>query len=360
MPPTSVFEIPPPGNERVCLYGARATGRTVVSASRGARRIGSPLTLYNAVQSTRHPRLMRRQAPQLTKILDLISRAEALRAGAPAAAFDDSDRRVSPDLDEGPPDGRSGTGSGAAIIPAGEDELGLLREAVDLEDSLGYDEPPNLPVPTRLYLGAALLRAEGDEQEAAREATKTFARLDEDYPSMGRTLLGIARAAAAQGNHSEAEQYQARFEDAWRHSDVVLEDSAHIREASGGGGGGGDGYAPAAFDFEDGDSPANSTDREAYDEVWTTRAVLCLVSGIVLCVFLLVFIARIIFQNTGYPIAPPVAAARLEERRTYQSIAEYDSLVPRARGERDEDSDSVLTFDVSQPSDLRDSSDYRF
>ncbi|CAN0241040.1 unnamed protein product, partial [Ectocarpus sp. 13 AM-2016] len=37
------------------------------------------------------------------------------------------------------------------------EELELLRQAVEMQDALGYDEPPQLPVPTRLFLAAALL-----------------------------------------------------------------------------------------------------------------------------------------------------------------------------------------------------------
>lgn len=212
----------------------------------------------------------------MTRILDVISRAEALRCGIPvpdgdtssdaaAASSASEDDFVRRSLRDAPVrDGRdkaevrrrryrglkaakhksASTANTAAF--AGEKELNLLRQAVALEDALGYDEPPQLPVPTRLYLGAALLRGaswndgvatlETTDLEAgaavaaaaAVEAESTFRALEASYPGMGRTLLGLSRACSALGKNDESEDVRQQFLASWRHSEVWLDDSAHV------------------------------------------------------------------------------------------------------------------------------------
>lgn len=140
-----------------------------------------------------------------------------------------------------------------------QEELELLRQAVRMQDALGYDEPPPLPVPTRLFLAAALLRGDVDiggggggessgssggdtptttptttaaavvvGKAEAEEAEVVLRELDGMYPKMGRTLLGLSRASSALGKHDEALEFRERFLASWQHSDVWLEDSAHV------------------------------------------------------------------------------------------------------------------------------------
>lgn len=139
-----------------------------------------------------------------------------------------------------------------------KEELELLRQAVRMEDALGYDEPPALPVPTRLYLAAALLRGNGgggggdDDasggdtsvngrgagtltttaaavgKDEAEEAETVLRELEVRYPNMGRTLLGLWRACSALGKHDEALEFRERFLASWQYSEVWLADSAHV------------------------------------------------------------------------------------------------------------------------------------
>lgn len=96
-------------------------------------------------------------------------------------------------------------------------EIEILRAAVDIEDSIPYDEPPSWYLPTREALGGALLRS---GQSAAAEAV--FRADLERNRRNGRSLFGLARALAAQGRSHEAALVQREFETAWRHADTPL------------------------------------------------------------------------------------------------------------------------------------------
>ncbi|CAM9960730.1 unnamed protein product, partial [Laminaria digitata] len=150
------------------------------------------------------------QAPTLTKIIDLISRAEGLRGGV-----------CTP-------------GENTSTSDSSSEEIRLLSQAVELEDSLGYDEPPPLPLPARLFLGAALLRgAPGNSDREstldAVEAEAVYREIETRYSSMARTLLGLWRACSALGKKDEAAEFHKRYVASCRYSEIVLGDSAHVK-----------------------------------------------------------------------------------------------------------------------------------
>lgn len=124
-------------------------------------------------------------------------------------------------------------GTASAAAAARHEEIDLLWQAVELEDSLGYDEPPPLPLPARLYLGAALLRGASDNEPASKqdvvEAEAVYREIETMYPSMARTLLGLWRACSVLGKKKEAEEFHNRYVASSRYSEIVLGDSAHIR-----------------------------------------------------------------------------------------------------------------------------------
>lgn len=241
----------------------------------------------------------------MAKILDLLSRAEGLRGGIPDSPDDGSARRrgllrtgasrsaSAPGTKTEDPGPRlhvgrelltltgqtAGTSRAAASLHdycdtggSRQEELDLLRQAVQMEEALGYDEPPGLPVSPRLFLAAALLRGcesggggsdsgEGGvattarannnmelarvQKEAAEEAEAVLHVLDTKYPNMGRTLLGLWRASTALGKHDDALELRERFIASWQHAEVWLVDSAHVgvgeRPASAGSAQGGSG-----------------------------------------------------------------------------------------------------------------------
>lgn len=96
-----------------------------------------------------------------------------------------------------------------------DDALAHLREAVGLEDSLRYAEPPAWPHPVRHALGA-LLHAEGKYDEAER----VFQRDLEIYPNNGWALLGLQQALEGQGRTEQARHIDSQLDVAWARADV--------------------------------------------------------------------------------------------------------------------------------------------
>ncbi len=108
----------------------------------------------------------------------------------------------------------------AEIARAGRDYDGAitaLREAVAIEDSLPYDEPPAWHAPTRQLLGATLLTA-GKSSEAEAAYREELER----NPENGWSLHGLEQALRAQKRTAEADEVKVRFARAWANADVDL------------------------------------------------------------------------------------------------------------------------------------------
>jgi tetratricopeptide (TPR) repeat protein len=106
-------------------------------------------------------------------------------------------------------------------IAYGEKDLDLaiakLSEAVRLESSLKYDEPPPWTTPARHALGAVLLEANRPaEAEAVYRADLTR------YPLNGWSLWGLERALEAQGREAEAAAVKAQFDRTWSRADTPM------------------------------------------------------------------------------------------------------------------------------------------
>jgi len=96
-----------------------------------------------------------------------------------------------------------------------------LAEAVRVQDTLPYTEPPHWYYPVRQSLGAALLAA-GRPAEA-----EAVYRTDlEKTPRNGWSLFGLARSLEAQGKAAEADEAEAGFKTAWVRADFELSASA--------------------------------------------------------------------------------------------------------------------------------------
>ena len=117
---------------------------------------------------------------------------------------------------------------GAKIARAKGDtaaEIRHLRRAVELQDKLGYMEPPEWHYPLREALGGALLR---DGRPAEAEAVF---RQDLDInPRNGRSLYGLLESLKAQGKSAGAGWVRKQFVEAWKHSTTVLEIAQVIAE----------------------------------------------------------------------------------------------------------------------------------
>jgi tetratricopeptide (TPR) repeat protein len=97
-------------------------------------------------------------------------------------------------------------------------EIAALRQAVELEDKLGYMEPPEWHYPVREALGAALLR-----NGRAAEAEAVFRRDLEINPRNGRSLFGLFESLKAQGNTVGAGFVEQELQAAWNSGAVKLE-----------------------------------------------------------------------------------------------------------------------------------------
>lgn len=89
-----------------------------------------------------------------------------------------------------------------------------LERAAELEDALGYGEPPDWTIPVRQDLGAVLLAA-GRLAEAEQAFRKDLSR----FPKNGWSLRGLADALEAQGLAAEARDARRALRRAWEDSE---------------------------------------------------------------------------------------------------------------------------------------------
>jgi tetratricopeptide (TPR) repeat protein len=92
-----------------------------------------------------------------------------------------------------------------------------LKRAVAAEDLVNYNEPPDLDIPVREWLGRANLRS-GRFAEAEEAYRSEIAK----HPRNGRALFGLAEALTKQGKASSAALVAREFERAWANSDTKL------------------------------------------------------------------------------------------------------------------------------------------
>jgi len=92
------------------------------------------------------------------------------------------------------------------------------KNAVQIQDSLYYGEPPEWFYPVRESLGAALML---NGQPA--QAESVFRADLEQYPRNPRSLFGLLKSLEAQNKISDAEWVRREFETAWKNADVTLE-----------------------------------------------------------------------------------------------------------------------------------------
>jgi tetratricopeptide (TPR) repeat protein len=96
--------------------------------------------------------------------------------------------------------------------------IAALKEAVVIEDTLPYDEPPAWHWPTRQALGAVLLEA-----KKPAEAELAYSEELKRNPENGWSLHGLEQALRAQKKTAEAKAVAQRFTAAWANADIKLE-----------------------------------------------------------------------------------------------------------------------------------------
>jgi tetratricopeptide (TPR) repeat protein len=96
--------------------------------------------------------------------------------------------------------------------------IAAWKKAVEAEDAIAYNEPPDWFYPTRESLGAALLRAKKYD-----DADLTFREDLERNPNNGRSLWGRWQALrSSDGDVPNTLMVRRRFQDAWSDADVTL------------------------------------------------------------------------------------------------------------------------------------------
>jgi tetratricopeptide (TPR) repeat protein len=91
------------------------------------------------------------------------------------------------------------------------------KKAVELQDSLNYDEPADWYYPVRESLGAALIK-----NGSPVEAEKTFRDDLRQNPRNPRSLYGLMEALRAQRKDADADLVEAQYESAWKNADSKL------------------------------------------------------------------------------------------------------------------------------------------
>lgn len=105
----------------------------------------------------------------------------------------------------------------ASATGANKRAIELLRQAVEQEDALAYDEPPTWFLPVREMLGGALLK-QGDFTGAEQIFRDDLQRNRRN----GRSLFGLAESLRAQKKNYAAAMVQREFEIAWKNADAKL------------------------------------------------------------------------------------------------------------------------------------------
>jgi tetratricopeptide (TPR) repeat protein len=103
---------------------------------------------------------------------------------------------------------------GAKIALAKHDNAGavrMFREAVAMQDTLKYAEPPDWFYPVRESLGAVLL-LDGN----AAEAEKTFREDLARNPRNPRSLFGLTESLKAQKREYDAQFVEKQFDSSWK------------------------------------------------------------------------------------------------------------------------------------------------
>jgi tetratricopeptide (TPR) repeat protein len=108
----------------------------------------------------------------------------------------------------------------ARIATAKDDRRAAIecwKSAVEIQDGLNYDEPPDWYYPVRESLGGALFLG-GQYEEAEKVFRADLAR----NPRNGRSLFGLLQSLKAQSKKADAEWVEQAFKAAWKNADVEL------------------------------------------------------------------------------------------------------------------------------------------
>ena len=98
--------------------------------------------------------------------------------------------------------------------------INLLKEAVEIEDQLNYNEPPDWFFSVRHILGAVYL-----ENQAFELAEQTYLEDLAIYPKNGWALQGLIQSLENQDKMNEAKVVANQLSEAWQYADFELSSS---------------------------------------------------------------------------------------------------------------------------------------
>jgi tetratricopeptide (TPR) repeat protein len=101
-----------------------------------------------------------------------------------------------------------------------EQAISLLKEAIEIEDALNYNEPPDWFFSVRHELGAMQLDA-----GLYRDAFDTYQEDLKNFPENGWSLKGLAIACSRLGDSVLLSETESKFRAAWRTADIELRSS---------------------------------------------------------------------------------------------------------------------------------------
>lgn len=101
----------------------------------------------------------------------------------------------------------------------------LLNQAVDIEDNLNYNEPPDWFFSVRHHLGAVLLKA-----GKSKEAEKVYRQDLQHWKKNGWALIGLYNSLIQQHKTSEAQQVKNHFDTAWQYATIEIKSSSTMVE----------------------------------------------------------------------------------------------------------------------------------
>lgn len=93
-----------------------------------------------------------------------------------------------------------------------------LQQTVELQDNLGYNEPPDWFMSQRITL-AAFLNRQGFYQESINYLTDELSR----HPRNGRALFILEKDFDKLGKKTDAQWVNHEFNDAWKYADINLD-----------------------------------------------------------------------------------------------------------------------------------------
>lgn len=99
-----------------------------------------------------------------------------------------------------------------------EKAIKLLKKAVEIEDQLNYNEPPDWFFPVRHNLGAVFL-----DSGRPKKAEQVYREDLKKFPKNGWSLFGLYQSLKAQDKEAEAFEVRKHFEEAWKYADTDIE-----------------------------------------------------------------------------------------------------------------------------------------